>query len=142
MKRPRYVLDSYALLAYFQREAGGAVVKALLERAAQGEVQLYVSLINLGELAYLTERRRGTSALRQTLAVLDRLALHLANVDRKRVLAAALVKAHHPISYADAFAAALAQELEAPVVTGNPEFHKVEDIVQVLWLERDETIGR
>ena len=134
MKRPKYVLDSYALLAYFQREAGGAVIKTLLERAAQGEVQLHVSLINLGELAYLTERRRGSLALRQTLAVLERLAIHLANVDRERVLAAARVKARHPLSYADAFAVALAQELEALLVTGDPEFHKVEEIIQVLWL--------
>jgi len=86
VKRPKYVPDSYALLAYFQREAGGAVVKALLERAAQGEVQLHVSLINFGELAYLTERRQGLPALRQTLAVSERLPIHLANVDREHVL--------------------------------------------------------
>ncbi len=135
MKRPRYVLDSYALLAYFQREAGGAVVKAMLERAAQGEAQLHVSLINLGELAYLTERRRGLSALRQTLAVLERLTIRWVSVDWERVLAAARVKARYPISYADAFAVALAQEIDAPLVTGDPEFHKVEESVQVRWLE-------
>jgi len=135
VKRPRYVLDSYALLAYFQREAGGAVVKAMLERAAQGEAQLHVSLINLGELAYLTERRRGLSALRQTLAVLERLTIRWVSVDWERVLAAARVKARYPISYADAFAVALAQEIDAPLVTGDPEFHKVEESVQVRWLE-------
>ena len=44
------------------------------------------------------------------------------------------MKAHYPTSYADAFAVALAQELNAPLMTGDPEFHKVEDIVQVCWL--------
>jgi len=107
----------------------------MLERAAQGEAQLHVSLINLGELAYLTERRRGLSALRQTLAVLERLTIRWVSVDWERVLAAARVKARYPISYADAFAVALAQEIDAPLVTGDPEFHKVEESVQVRWLE-------
>ncbi len=53
-----------------------------------------------------------------------------------RVLAAAHVKAHHPISYADAFAVALAQELEAAVVTGDPEFKCVEELIDVEWLPK------
>lgn len=128
------MLDSYALLAYFEGEAGGRVVRALLERAARGEVQLRVSAINFGELAYLTERRRGLPALHQTLAVLDRLPVHLVDVDRERALAAAEVKARFPLSYADAFAVSLAQEMDAVVVTGDPEFHKAEELVEVLWL--------
>jgi len=49
-------------------------------------------------------------------------------------LAAAHVKAHHPISYADAFAVALAQEMDASVVTGDPEFECVEELIPVVWL--------
>jgi predicted nucleic acid-binding protein len=49
-------------------------------------------------------------------------------------MAAARLKARHTISYADAFAVALAQELGAPVVTGDREFEHVESLVEVLWL--------
>jgi ribonuclease VapC len=57
----------------------------------------------------------------------------ITDVDKKRVLDAAHIKTNHAISYADAFAVALAKELDAPVVTGDPEFEKVEPMVQVFW---------
>ena len=54
--------------------------------------------------------------------------------DRKLALAAAHVKAHHAISYADAFAVALAQSRQATLLTGDPEFRKVENLVAIDWL--------
>ncbi len=51
-------------------------------------------------------------------------------------MAAARIKAEHPLSYADAFAAALAQELGASLVMGDPEFKTVESTVNVMWLNR------
>lgn len=53
-----------------------------------------------------------------------------------RVRAAAHLKARHHISYADAFAVALAQELGATLVTGDPEIREVENLVGVEWLPR------
>jgi len=50
------------------------------------------------------------------------------------VIPAAQIKTQYPISYADAFAVALAQELNAIIVTGDPEFKQVESIVTLFWL--------
>ena len=47
------------------------------------------------------------------------------------VLEAARIKARCAIAYADCFAVATALREGAPIVTGDPEFKKVEDIVQV-----------
>ena len=55
-------------------------------------------------------------------------------VTEDRVFAAAHIKANYSVSYADAFAIALAQELNAAIVTGDPEFQAVEKIVRILWL--------
>ena len=49
---PRYVLDSFGLLAYFGGEPGEAQVKTVLERAAAGQAEVYLSVVNLGEVAY------------------------------------------------------------------------------------------
>ena len=43
-------------------------------------------------------------------------------------------KATHTISYGDAFAVALAQELEATLVTGDPEMKSVETSINIMWL--------
>ena len=56
--------------------------------------------------------------------------------DRDRTFAAAHLKAHHKLSFADAFAVALAQEKSATVVTGDPEFKQGEPLIPVLWLPR------
>ena len=47
---PAYVLDSYAVLAHFQAEPGGAVVRTQLEAARDQQAVLYFSLINAGEV--------------------------------------------------------------------------------------------
>lgn len=129
-----YVLDSFALLALLRLEQGADQVTALLQEAEQGTSRVLMSLISVGEVVYIVERRWGETHLRNFLAHLEAAPIEVAAVDRGRVFAAAHVKAHHPISYADAFAVALAQELEATIITGDTEFHAVEGLIPVLWL--------
>jgi ribonuclease VapC len=50
------------------------------------------------------------------------------------VFEAAHLKARYPISYADAFAAALAKRNGAHLMTGDPEFKAVEPEVAIHWL--------
>jgi ribonuclease VapC len=47
---------------------------------------------------------------------------------------AAKWKAVRRISYADAFAAALAQSENAALVTGDPELKELDDILTVEWI--------
>ena len=130
----RYVLDSFALLAYIQREPGAIEVKSILQEAADGRSAAYISLINLGEVLYQLERRQGGDQLPELLALLDELPLTVVEVTRPQVYAAAHLKANYAIAYGDTFAAALAQELDAVVLTGDPEFRKLGDAVRIQWL--------
>ena len=134
MKKQRYVLDSYPLLAYFQDEPAADRVEQLLRAARREQASLYLSLVNLGEVAYIIERRHGQARWRAVQTLVDRWPVQVASIDRERVLNAAHLKAYQPVSYANAFAVALAQELDAPLVTGDSDCHKVEGLVQVLWL--------
>jgi ribonuclease VapC len=127
------VLDSHAVLAYFEGEPGGEVVRRLIQRAERRQVHLYLSLINCGEVAYIVRREKGQEAAEEILSRIDVLPITLHGVDRKLVEAAATLKAQHPIAYADAFAAATASMLGAPVVTGDPEFRHLEASTKVLW---------
>lgn len=136
MNDPKYVLDTYALFSYLLRNPGGAQVRDLFRRARRRECALYVSRINLGEVAYWVEREEGAMRMQQVLARLLQLPFSPRDATWPRILAAAHVKAHYPVSYADAFAVALAQEMDGPVVTGDPEFRRVEDegLISVVWL--------
>ena len=134
MRKPIYVLDSFAILAYFQAEPGGTKVKNLLQQAKAGDAVAPMSLINLGEVIYITGRKLGNDRAKEILDDIKLLPIQLAEVTLERVLAAAQIKTRYPISYADAFAVALAQELNAAIVTGDPEFEQVESIVTLFWL--------
>jgi predicted nucleic acid-binding protein len=132
-RRGGFVLDSHALLAYFEGEASGALVRTLIQEAEQRRIRLYVSLINWGEVFYIVRREKGEMAAHEVVARLDILPITLRNVDRRLVQAAAILKAAHPIAYADAFAAATANLLNVPVVTGDPEFRRLQPQTEVLW---------
>lgn len=45
-----------------------------------------------------------------------------------------IILASYAISYADAFVVAAAQEFEATVITGDPEFRRVEHLAPIDWL--------
>ena len=132
----RVVLDSFALVAYLQGETGKAKVESLLRQTEAGSIELYLSIVNLGEVAYILERDVGLEKTRETLGAMDELPITFVAADRKRVLAAAHIKAQYAISYADAFAVALAQELDARLVSGDPELTIVESLISVEWIAR------
>ncbi len=131
---PAYVLDSFAALAYLEAEVGGAAVRALLESARDRQARLVMSMINVGEVYYILYRERGEEQAEAALADLRALPITLHAATDERIVAAARLKARVPIAYADAFAATLAQELNALLVTGDPEFKIIETQVNVMWL--------
>ncbi len=134
--RKEYVLDSYALLAYLEAEPGSRRVRELLESAAQGDCNLYLCVVNLGEVMYIVERERGLPKAQKTLACIDELPIAVIDVDRTLTLTAAHLKMDCPIAYANCFAAALSLVKNAPLITGDPEFRKLkaDSSLQIEWL--------
>ncbi|MBO9368786.1 MAG: type II toxin-antitoxin system VapC family toxin [Chloroflexi bacterium] len=129
-----YILDSFALLAYLEDEAGAEQVEARLIQAEKGEAKVLLSLINYGECLYIVERERGLAQAQWTVGLVDRLPVQVVEVDRSLVLAAAHIKARYPIAYADAFAVALAQQIDGTLLTGDPEFRRVQGLIPIEWL--------
>ena len=126
-----YLLDSHALLAFLRDERGAHWVDHLLRSAEQNEVSLQMSVINWGEVTDIVERERGVAGAQDALDVIDGLPIEILPAPRETVLAAAHIKARFPIAYADAFAVAAAQSTGATILTGDPEFELVRDIVPV-----------
>jgi len=132
----RFVLDSYALLAYFQDEEGADKVQTVLEMGSEGKAHLFLCVVNLGEVLYVVERERGVSRAHEILARIEEMPIEIVDVDRKMTLEAAHLKARYPIAYADCFALALARIQGASLVTGFRTI-KPEDSQPVLWLRED-----
>jgi ribonuclease VapC len=128
------VFDSFAILKYYQDEPGADKVEKLLRSAQRGSIKVLMNEINLGEVYYLTIRRIGLEAAKENLERLLNLPIEIISPYSELILSAAEIKAQFAISYADCFAVATAALFSGSIITGDPEFKKVEHLVAVDWL--------
>jgi predicted nucleic acid-binding protein len=135
----RYVLDANALIGFFEgRQPLAERVRKLLAEADRNGVPLWMSAINWGEVFYTEWRRYGESKAREAETNLRRLPVLVVSVDLERATRAAALKQKHNLGYADAFAAELAVERGASLVTADPEFSKMGKALSVYSLPRHE----
>ena len=134
--KPVFILDSFALLAFLQGEAGMGRVQEALEAAQKNRAQVMMCIINLGEVLYIIEREKGLAKAHETLSVIQQLPIEIISVDDQTVLAAAHIKANHALSYADAFAVVCAQNIGGTVLTGDKEFDSVASLLAIEWLPK------
>jgi len=130
----RFVLDSSALLVLIQDQPGAQVVEDLI---AAEDTEVFLSTINLAEVLYIILRHYGQEAATQVEeSIAQTPKVQIMNAFWQRVRSAAVLKAAGGLSFADCFAAGLTGELDATLVTSDPEFGRLESTgrIRVLWL--------
>jgi predicted nucleic acid-binding protein len=135
----RYVLDANALVGLFEdRKVVAEKVEYLVRDALLRGSPLLMSAVNWGEVFYIEWRYRGEAKAREAEDRLLEMPILVVGVDRERATRAGALKQQHGLSYADAFAAELAIEQSAWLVTADPEFTKVGKALSVYPLPRYE----
>ncbi len=129
-----YLLDSFALLRFIQKEPGNEPVKVILNNAQNGKACAMLNVINMGEIIYTVQRRFGQRHKLDVVMNIERLGIVILPATNDLVFRAAELKARFAMSYADTFAVASAIEHNATLVTGDPEFRQVESLVRILWI--------
>lgn len=132
--KKRVLLDSFALLAFLNKESGFEKVRSLLREANRSRKPLLMNEINVGEVYYVTAKERSPQQAEDFLNRLETLPVQPVANSFTDVIEAARLKARFPISYADAFAVATAIRMNAALVTGDPEFRRLENLVPIDWL--------
>jgi predicted nucleic acid-binding protein len=127
------VFDSFAVLAWLRDEPGSDFVDALLAQVRDGTVWGGICAVNLGEVYYITARKRGQAQASKTLEHLLQLAWDVLPPSNDLVWAAARLKAAHRISYADAFALACAQQHGSELISGDPKLLAAPHGTTVRW---------
>jgi predicted nucleic acid-binding protein len=128
------VLDASAIMTFFFNRPGAEKVEQLLERAAEGTCELFMSVVNWGEVYYSVWRSEGEATAQNILAEIAQLPIDLVSATYALTKLAAEIHARDKLPYADCFAAALAVSRDAPVATSDTDFSRVENHVQVLWV--------
>jgi predicted nucleic acid-binding protein len=133
------VLDANALTGFFEdREGTAGKIEKLLGEALSQDLPLLMSAVNWGEVFYVAWRRQGEAYAWQAEARLRELPVAVISADRERASRAGALKQKHGLGYADAFAAELAIERGAWLVTADPEFQKIGKDLAVYTLPRHE----
>ena len=135
MSAARVVLDSFALLAYFRGEASATTVRDLLQQAASRDTPALMTEVNYAEVKYQLLRKEGAAAWAQAATLLTTLPIEFHPATRVLADVAADFKARYKLSLADAFAAALAKERKAELITGDPEFKALAKEIKIVWLK-------
>lgn len=130
------VLDSWALVAFFEDEPAASQVEEVLDQASTNQHRLFLSAINWAEIYYSTMREVSQEAADRHAEIIAQLPIEIVGLTDDLQLArqAAIFKARHRLSLADAFAAALAKEKRAELLTGDPEFRVLEGEIKLRWL--------
>jgi predicted nucleic acid-binding protein len=126
---PQYVLDASALIAFLTGEKGSHLVADIINQAHQGEVSLYLATINLFEVYYdFLKRGASETEAENLLDDLYNLPVSIVDkIDRSWLKNAAKLKVGYSISVADSLGLALAQQLQASLITADHhEFDAIE----------------
>jgi predicted nucleic acid-binding protein len=130
------VLDSWAVLSYFEDEPAGREMAQILAKAHADGILVSMSVVNVGEVWYILAREVSEEEANQSVLELRQLGIEFVDASWKLAREAAFFKSKGRMSYADCFAAALAKMTGAELVTGDPEFRQVEPLIKVRWLEQ------
>ena len=128
------VLDSYSLISYIEGESGKDTMIEVFRAARDSGKNCLLSVINWGEVYYITLREAGQQRADAVAHLIHTLPIDLVSADLDLTKQAAVFKAHRKMSYADCFAAALAKHRRVELVTGDKEFKEIEKELKILWI--------
>ena len=123
------LLDTSAFLTLRDDEPGADRVEQVLAESQR----CYACFISRLEVLYRVWKDEGETAGRLAYEQLRALPLQWIEVSEPLLAAAASIKARHPLSVADAWIAAAAQQVGATLLHKDPEFRAVTGLVQE-WL--------
>jgi ribonuclease VapC len=134
------VLDSWALVAFFEDEPAADAMEELFDQAGREKHRLFMTSASWAEVYCSTLREVSQEAADQHAQIIASLPIEIVGIgdDLKLARQAAIFRANFRISMTDAFAAALAKEKKAELVTGDQELRPLEKELKILWLEHKE----
>jgi predicted nucleic acid-binding protein len=121
-----FLLDTSALLALRDNEQGSNRISELLSDGSP----CYGSFMTLMEVFYRVWKDEGEAAGREAYADCFALPMVWIHESPEILQRAAVIKATHPLSVADAWIAATALELEVTLVHKDPEFENLPELLQ------------
>lgn len=121
------LLDSYAFLELLQPSPKADKVKELVESADQ----VYTTVMNLYEVRYRVTQKSSRHTADAYIASIKTTS-HVLAINEETAMAASDIKTKHPrMGAVDCVTLAAARRVGLTVVTGDPDFPKDSDVIQL-----------
>jgi ribonuclease VapC len=128
------VLDSWSVLAFLQGETQAEKIADLVADTQERGADVMMCVVNAGEVWYILAREVSPADADASIEDIRQMGIQIVNVDWDLTRLAAGIKKQGGLSFADAFAAALAKQHKCELVTGDREFKSVETEIKINWL--------
>jgi ribonuclease VapC len=128
------VLDSWAVIAFFEDEPAGKKIADLIANAHEDGIPVYMTVVNVGEVWYITAREISEEAANNIVKELNGLRIEFMDANWEITQEAARFKSKNRMSYADCYAAALTKLKKGVLVTGDNEFRALDDQIGIQWV--------
>lgn len=126
-----YVLDTSAIFAFTQNEAGADRIERILTSAQKHDCIGYISFVSIAELYYIAWQETGRSSALELLGLVKTLPVEVVESSERLSLLAGSIKANHRLSFADAFVVATASHVKGILVHKDPEFEQVNELIRL-----------
>ena len=135
MAKPRAIvlIDAWAVMAYLEDEPAAEKVADIIADAHENGTPLLMTVINLGEVWYIVAREASEAEADRCAKELRQLGIEIVDAEWTLTNQAARYKSKYKMSFADCFAAALARQRKAHLVTGDREFKQVQGEISIVW---------
>jgi len=130
-----YVLDASALFAFVEKTRDAIKVNELLKQALRGHAEISMSVVNYGEVYGSILQKHGADRANWAVNAVRPLPIRMVDATPQRSLRAAEIKSKYKLYYVDSFAAALAIECKATLVTSDADFRRLGHSFPTLWLK-------
>jgi predicted nucleic acid-binding protein len=129
-----YVLDASALFVFLQKKPSAHKVGELLKEAMRDRAEILMSSVNYGEAYGVILRQYGPDRAAASMSAVRPLPLRFVDASPESSCRAADIKFKYKLHYLDSFAASLAVDYKATLVTADSDFRSLGNAIPVLWL--------
>ena len=133
-KTKAFVLDSWTVIAFFEDEPAGKKIADLIANAHEDGIPIYMTVVNVGEVWYITAREISEEVANNIVKELNDLKIEFVDANWEITQNAARFKSKNRMSYADCYAAALTRIKNGVLVTGDTEFNAIEAQIDIQWV--------
>ena len=133
--KPKFLLDTSAIITYFAGEDGADIIKDLLERSINDKALILIPFVARIEFYYINYKKTGEDTANQRYVYLSNLPVgFIDSISEPYVIQTGRIKAQYQISLADAMIASCAIIENAILVHKDPEFLLLEKEIKLQTL--------